>query len=100
MDRKNDYDEVGRLEMALKGAVNNVDRVPVNQGIRQYGGKIFEASEYEHIKCLTKTKKTRYLFNFTLLRQELSKEIPEWHPFKLENNTPLLKWIIVIMVWW
>ena len=79
--------------MALKGAVNNVERVPVNQGIHQYGGKIFDASEYEHIKCLTKAKKTRYLFNFTLLRQELSKEIPEWHPFKLKNNTPLLKWI-------
>ena len=89
------YLEVGRKEIMLEGATNDLPLFLVNQTIRALGGDRYLPAEYEKVVARGKQDKrllTRYGYNFQRLKEKITKDTPEWVSYKLKQGVDLLEY--------
>ena len=80
------------LEVALQGARANEERTVVNKRIRDHGAFPLSVDEYDKIVKMKKKTKTRYSYNFDVLKDEIREATPSYHPFQLGEDELLLAW--------
>ena len=89
------YLEVGRKEIMLEGALNNLPLFLVNQTIRALGADPYLAAEYKEVTDVAdrdKRKLTRYSYNFQLLKDKITSKEHKWSPYKLKQGVDLLEY--------
>jgi len=94
--------EVGRRELVLQCAMKNVPLSVVNHALNKWYGSegatdkkviIYSIFEYNSIKKLPLTIKTRLSYNFDAIRERIRKETPAWHPWPLQTDKQLIQWV-------
>jgi hypothetical protein len=89
------YLEVGRREIMLEGATNDLPLFLVNQTIRALGGDPYLPAEYDKVVARGKQDRrllTRYGYNFQRLKEKITKDTPEWVSYKLKQGVDLLEY--------
>ena len=82
--------EFGRGEIALRLIHQKKSLAFINQRLRDLGANILFQDEYDDISLLV--NKSRYICNFTSLKEELNREMPDWHPNPIFLKGDFLEW--------